>query len=183
MFNLFSKINKKRKQDCLLLTEDGRILEISLPVVRGYVAEQKTQEAWGLYPDYRIPKRGTNRLAQVITERDMAPMSLNGDKHQAKRAKVELSKIAQESASEARANVQKKSLKSKTAETLQLLLIILAVTVGVLVLFGLFMSGKLHLPGGGGGGEGGLFSWVPVIFGFLIKGKSKILGFDRGGEF
>ena len=146
-------LSKKRKQDCLLLTEDGRILDISLRVVKGYVVEHKTAEAWELFPDSRIPEKGTNRLFQVITERDLAPMSLNGNKQDnTKRKKDMLTKIAQESASAARAALQKKSAKSKLAETVQLLAIIFGVTIGVLVIFGLFASGKLHMPGGFGGG-------------------------------
>lgn len=146
-------IGKKRKQDCLLLTEDGRILDIKLSVVKGYVVEHKTGEAWALYPDSRIPEKGTNRLLQVITERDAAPISVDGQrKDNSKRLKDMISKIAQENASAARANIQKKSFKNKYAETLQLLLIIFAITVGVLVIFGLFATGKLHMPNFGGGG-------------------------------
>jgi hypothetical protein len=147
-------IGKKRKQNCLLLTEDSRILDIKLSVVKAYVVEHKTAEAWVLYPDSRIPERGTNHLFQVITERDAAPMSLNGQgKENSKRLKDTISKIAQENASAARANIQKKSQKNKYAETLQLLMIIFAITVGVLVIFGLFASGKLHMPNFGGGGS------------------------------
>lgn len=156
----------KRKQDCLLLTEDGRVLEIAPAVVRGYVAEYKTQEAWELHPDLRIPKKNTNRPFQVITERDMAPLSLGGrnDKQRAKRAQKGLSQIAQESVSEARANLQKNSLKSKSAETIQLLAIILGITVGILALTGLFMSGKLSI---GEGGKESIFSALPAVLGFL----------------
>jgi hypothetical protein len=172
--NILGILNRnKRKQDCLLLTEDGRVLEIAPAVVRGYVHERKTQEAWELYPDLRIPKRETNRLFQVITERDMAPLSLDGtnDKKHAKRAQKGLSEIAQESVAEARANLQKNSLKSKSAETIQLLALILGVTVGILALVGLFMSGKLSI---GGEGDGSIFSSaLPAILGFLApKGRA-----------
>lgn len=149
---------KKRKQDCLLLTEDGRILEISPPAIKGCVVEHKTSEAWGLYPDSRIPKRGTNRLFQVLTERDAAPMSLDGNQQKySQRLKEAISQIAQENASAARADLQKKSQKNKTAETLHMLLLILGITVGVVAIFGLFVSGKLHMPWSGGGGGGGIF--------------------------
>jgi hypothetical protein len=171
MLGIFNK-TKKRKQSCLLLTEDGRILEIAPTVLRGYVTEHKTQEAWELYPDERIPKKGTNRLFQVIAERDMAPLSLDGanSKQREKRVKKTLSQIAQESAAIARANLQKQSLKNKQAETIQLLIIILGITVGLLVLVSLFLSGKL---GGGGGGGGSIFSALPGVFGFLGLKKGK----------
>jgi hypothetical protein len=152
-------LGKKRKQSCLLLTEDGRILDIKLPVVKGYVVEHKTAEAWGLFPDSRIPERGTNRLFQVITERDCAPMSLNGQKSDKgnMRMKKDMSQIAQENAQAARAAIQKKSAKNKIAETLQLLAIIFGIVVCVLVVFGLISTGKLHLPNFGGGGGGSIF--------------------------
>lgn len=147
--------NKKRKQNCLLLTEDGRMLDIVLPVVKGYVVEHKTAEAWGLFPDSCIPERGTKRSFQVITERDCAPMSLNGQDN-SKRMKRDISKIAQENASAARASIQKKSQHSKVAETVQLLAVIFGIFFCLLVLFGLLSSGKLHMPNFGGGG-GGIF--------------------------
>ena len=157
MFRFFGFGGKRRKQRCLILTEDSRIVEESLPVIKGYVVSAKTQEAWELFPDSRIPERGTNHLFQVITERDCAPMSLDGQKQDnSKRLKETMSKIAQESASAARANIQKKALKNKFAETLQVLMIIFAVIIGVLVIFGLFATGKLNIPWFGGGG-GGIF--------------------------
>jgi len=146
-------IGKKRKEDCLLLTEDSRILEIVLSVEKGYAVEHKTREAWGLFPDSCIAERGTKKSFQVITERDCAPMSLNGGGDNSKLMKDALSKIAQEKASEARSNVQRKSLKSKTTETLLLLAIIFGVVIGMVVIFGLFASGKLHMPSFGGGGS------------------------------
>jgi len=135
-----------------LLTEDGRILLIVLSVEKGYAVEHKTLEAWGLFPDSCIAERDTKKSFQVITERDCAPMSLNGGDN-SKLMKDALSKIAQEKASEARSNVQRKSLKSKTTETLLLLAIIFGVVIGMVVIFGLFASGKLHMPSFGGGGS------------------------------
>ena len=153
MFDFLGIGTSKRKQRCLVLTEDGRIVEESLPVIKGYVVSEKTAEAWGLYPDACIPERGTNNLVQVITERDCAPMSLNGHAHGlSKRLKTTISKIAQENASAARAKIQKKSYKNKQAETLQILVIILGITVSILLVFGLFLSGKLSLPWFSGGG-------------------------------
>jgi hypothetical protein len=158
---MFGIGSKKRRQNCLLLTEDGRILNIAHPVVKGYVVSDKTAEAWGLIPDSCIQERGTKKLYQVITERDCAPVSLNG-KNNSSDMKTMMSKIAQEHASDARADIQRKSLKNKYHETLLLMLLIFAITIGVLVVFGLFASGKLHMPGSGGGGESGVFSSIPV---------------------
>lgn len=169
---------KTRRQDNLLLTEDSRILKVSMPVVKGYVVEHKTVEAWGLFPDSRIPERGTDHLYQVITERDAAPMSLNGGDN-SKRLKATITQIAQENASQARADVQRESARSKLTGTLQLLLIILGITVAVVVIFGLFMSGKVHFPGTDGGG--GIFSGFLPVLGYFIPSWLHIPGF-RGEE-
>lgn len=148
--------SKKRNQNCLLLTEDGRILDIKLSVVKRYVVEHKTAEAWGLFPDACIPERGTNRLFQVITERDCAPLSLNGhNENYSNRMKKEMSRIAQENAEADRANIQRKSQQSKMAETVQLLAIIFGIFFCLLILVWVISSGKLG--GGGGGGGGGIF--------------------------
>jgi hypothetical protein len=147
------QIGKKRKQNCLLLTEDGRVLNITLPVVKGYIVSEKTGEAWELFPDSHIPEKSTSRLFQVITERDCAPLSLDGHKQgDNKRQKEGMTKIAQENASAARANIWKKSVKNKFAEALLLIAIIFGIVIGMVVIFGLFASGKLHMPGAGGGG-------------------------------
>lgn len=153
MFKFLGIGKSKRKQRCLVLTEDRRIVEESLPVIKGYVVSEKTLEAWGLYPDACISERGTNNLFQVITERDCAPMSLNGyGQGLSKRLKNTITKIAQENASAARAKIQKKSYKNKQAETLQILVLILGITISILLVFGLFLSGRIHLPWSGGGG-------------------------------
>ncbi len=153
MFKLLGIGKSKRKQRCLVLTEDGRIVEENLPVIKGYVVSEKTAEAWGLYPDACVPERGTNNLYQVTTERDCAPMSLNGHSQSlGKRLKATMKKIAQENAAAARAKIQKKSYRNKQAETLQILAIILGITVAVVVVFGLFLSGRLSFPWSGGGG-------------------------------
>jgi hypothetical protein len=157
MFDFLGIGKSKRKQRCLVLTEDSRIVEESLPVIKGYVVSEKTAEAWGLFPDACIPERDTSNLYQVVTERDCAPMSLNGHGHTlTKRLKSTISKIAQENASAARAKIQKKSAKNKQAETLQILVIIFGITIAIVIIFGLFLSGRVHIPWFGGGG-GGIF--------------------------
>ena len=149
--------SKKRTQNCLLLTEDSRILDIKEPVVKGYVVDHKTAEAWGFFPDSCIPERGTNRLYEVITERDCAPVSLNGNtENYSTRMKKEMSRIAQENAEADRASIQRKSQHNKMLETIQLLAIIFGIFFCLLVLIWVISSGGIHLPGGGGGG-GGIF--------------------------
>lgn len=163
---------RKRKQDCLLFTEDNRVVDISPEALRGCVADHKTQEAWELYPDCRIPKRGTNRLFQVISERDIAPLSLNGDgggKKGEKRKKRTCSQIAQDSASEARTNPTKQSDRdNKAAGIAQLLAVLLGFTFCIMALVG-FLMGQFN-SGGGGGGES-IFASISAAIGLLTSKK------------
>jgi hypothetical protein len=181
--NIFPQ--KKRKQDCLLFTEDNRVIEITPEALRGCVAEHKTQEAWELYPDYRIPKRGTNRLFQLVSERDIAPLSLNGNgsgKKGEARKKKTCSQIAQDSASEARTNPSKQqNQENKAANTAQVLAIILGVTVCIMALVG-FLTGQLNI---GGGGGGSIFASLTAALRFFSpktketnKGKGNTLVLD-----
>lgn len=163
--NLFPQ--KRRKQDCLLFTEDNRAIEITPEALRSCVADHKTKEAWELYPDSRIPKRGTNRLFQMIAERDIAPLSLNGNgsgKKGEARKKRTCSQIAQDSASEARTNPSKQqNQENKAADVARLLAIILGFTVCIMALVG-FITGQFNI---GGGGGGSIFASLTAALRFL----------------
>jgi hypothetical protein len=176
VMNMFGKFlpQNKRKQDCLLFTEDNRVLEVAPEALRGCVAEHKTQEAWELYPDYRIPKKGTNRLFQLISERDIAPLALNGSgggKKGEERKKRTCSQIAQDSASEARTNPGKQSDRdNKAAGVARLLAVIFGFTVCIMALIG-FLMGQFTIGGGGGGGS--IFATILTAFGFLPSKKKE----------
>ena len=143
MFNFGSK----RKQNCLILTEDGRIEKATPPVVKGYAVDHKTMEAW-LLPNNPIPEISTGKMFSVIFERDAAPFSIDGDNTR-KLTEESIALIAGESADEALAQLEKKSFKNKMADTLRLVIIIFAITVVLIVIFGLISTGKLKMPSWG----------------------------------
>lgn len=136
---------QKRVQNCLILTEDGRIVTTELAVEKGYIVDHKTMEAWGLFPDSCVKRRGTAEVYQVMSERDSAPIPLDGA-GTPKLTEEIISKIAEEHADEALANVVKKSLKNKMADTLRTVILIFAVLVALMVVFGLVTTGKLKMP-------------------------------------
>ena len=143
------KFGKKRKQNCIILTEDGRIIEDTLPVVKGYVVDRKTQEAWTLFPGSLIPERGTGRVDLLVCERDAAPINVNGDNPH-KLTTETISAIASENADEALAQIHSKSLKNKLAGAIHIAVIAFSITICLMVIFGLISMGKLHLPDLGG---------------------------------
>lgn len=134
----------------MLLTEDGRILDLSMKVVKGYVVEDKTLEAWGLFPDLLVPDRETGKPCLIISERDLTPMALGKARVKHTIATAQIEKIAEQSADADIAKQEAKSFKNKIADALGTIAIIFAITVCIIVIFGLISTGKLHLPGVGG---------------------------------
>lgn len=77
-------------------------------------------------------------------------MSVDGTSSSAKLTKETIKLIAIEHADEALAQLQTKAFRNKLGDTLRLVIIIFAITICVLVLFGAIATGKLHLPDMGG---------------------------------
>lgn len=147
VFKLFGLGGKKRQQNLLILTEDGRIVLESVPVIKGYAANHKTHEAWGLHSDGMVPERGTSKIVQVVCERAVAPIAIRGQgKNGLCKLGQTVSAIAEESADEALAQVHKKSFRNKLADTLRLVVLIFAITVVVVLVFSLITTGKLQIP-------------------------------------
>lgn len=134
----------KRVQSCLILTEDGRLVTSQLKVEKGYIVDHKTMEAWGLFPDC-VPKKGTNELYQIMCERDAAPISLDGEGSR-KLTEDLINKIAEENCDQELAQIVKKSIRNRMLDTLRTVILIFAVLIVVMVVFGLVTTGKLHLP-------------------------------------
>jgi hypothetical protein len=142
---MFGLGGNKRQQLNLIFTEDGRIVKESLPVVKGYVASHKTREAWGLHSDGMVHERGTGKVYQVVCERAVAPINIRGGGGLCHLGQS-INEIAEENADEALAQVQKKSFRNKMADTLRMVVLIFAIAVVVIVLFGLISTGKLKIP-------------------------------------
>ncbi|MBA7598134.1 hypothetical protein ES703_05144 [subsurface metagenome] len=147
---LLGLFKQKRVQNCLVLTEDGRIVRSSLPVRKGHVLDDSTEEAWGLFSGALIPDKRTGKLFLLLNERSSIPMCLNGNLSKFKQAT--LSAIAAESADEALNKIQKGGIKNLLAKALSLSIISLSICICIIVIFGLISAGKLSFPGFGGGG-------------------------------
>ena len=147
---LLSLFKQKRVQNCLILTEDGRIVRSSLPVRKGHVLDDSTEEAWGLFSGALIPDKRTGKLFLLLNERSSIPMCLNGNLSKFKQAT--LSAIAAESADEALNKIQKGGIKNLMAKALTTAIISLSICICIVVIFGLMSAGKLSFPGFGGGG-------------------------------
>lgn len=142
---MFGLGGKKRQQLNLILTEDGRIVKESLPVIKGYVASHKTREAWGLHSDGMVREKSTGKVFQVVCERAVAPVNVRGGGGLCKLGQT-INEIAGENADEALAQVQKKSFRNKMADTLRTVVLIFAIAIVVMVVFGLISTGKLQIP-------------------------------------
>ena len=147
---LFGLLKQKKVQNCLVLTEDGRIVRSSLPVRKGHVLDDSTEEAWGLFSGALIPEKKSGRLFLLLNERSAIPMCLNGNLSKFKQAT--LTAIAAESADEALNKIQKGGVKTLLAKALSTAIILFSICVCIIVIFGLISAGKLSIPGFGGGG-------------------------------
>lgn len=146
---LFGLLRQKKVQNCLVLTEDGRIVRLSLPVRKGHVLDNATEEAWGLFSGALIPEKKSGKLFLLLNERSSIPMCLNGNPAKLKQAT--LSAIAAESADEALNKIQKGDIKNLLAKALSTAIIAFSICICIIVTFGLISAGKLSIPGFGGG--------------------------------
>lgn len=67
-----------RKQHCVIYTEDGRIVEEDLDVLKGFAVNHQKMEAYILDSDNQIKDRKTNVVTQVLAERSSAPITIRG---------------------------------------------------------------------------------------------------------
>ncbi len=77
--------NKNKRQDMLILTGFGSIVDDSLNMVegKGYAAKEKTKEAWGIDEENQINDAFTGRKVQLVTAWDPVPVRLFGPKNTA----------------------------------------------------------------------------------------------------
>ncbi len=66
----------KRLQKVLLITEDMRLVVVSLLVELGYIVNHKWAQAWLMDPGILIRRRGTNLSYLFLDERDAAPQAI-----------------------------------------------------------------------------------------------------------
>jgi hypothetical protein len=66
---------------CEVFTEDGRIVDIEIPVLKGCVADDEKCSAWLLDPENQVQDEKTGLWYQVIGERSTIPMEVIKDLH------------------------------------------------------------------------------------------------------
>ena len=67
---------KTRSQMCEVYTEDGRLIDIEIPVLKGCAADDEKCSAWLLDPSNQVQDEATGMWYQVIGERSTIPMEV-----------------------------------------------------------------------------------------------------------
>jgi len=137
---------KRRLQQCLVLTEDDRIVESALSVEKGYMVDHNTSEAWTLHPGSMVRKRGADKSFALVDERDAASISLNGLGPNKKALNETINIIAKEARKEAQYKIQRNQAKDKLASAFKFVLILAAVMTAMVTIAALFFSGNLSMP-------------------------------------
>jgi ABC-type uncharacterized transport system fused permease/ATPase subunit len=138
---------KQRKQNVLIATEDQRLVEDYLPVEKGFFWDEERKEAWGLFLDELIRKRGENQLFAVISERDAAPIPLfNSSSNNRKKIKDIASDIADNACDAELYKLIEKANINKIAQGIKFVFISLGITISLVVMYALLSTGKLQIP-------------------------------------
>jgi hypothetical protein len=70
---------KTRSQMCEVFTEDGRIVDLEIPVLKGCVAADDKCSAWLMDPENQVQDESTGIWYQVYGERSTIPMEVIKD--------------------------------------------------------------------------------------------------------
>ena len=144
---MFSFGKNKRQHGVLLLTENDRVLELSLPVDIACLTDDETEQGWALMSECIFPKRGTDAPYLLISERDIAPIRINGNGASLRKASDKLcDQLVHEARRQAHFRYEKGKNKDKLADALVLLTLSTFVLFGIVVIVGLIGSGKASLP-------------------------------------
>lgn len=137
----------KRQHGVLLLTEDDRVLELSLPVDIGCLTDDMTEQGWALMSECVFHKRGVDSPYLLISERDIAPIQIKGNGASLRKASdTQCNRLVHEARRQAHFRFEKGKNKDKLADALVLLTLLTFVLFGIVVIVGLIGSGKASLP-------------------------------------
>lgn len=78
--------NTVRAVPCLIVTEDGRVMQSNLRAVSGYLLDDKFHQAFLLDHASEVPLKDDNKHVLILDERDAYPW-LAGRKNESKRQK------------------------------------------------------------------------------------------------
>ncbi|PKH47742.1 hypothetical protein CVH13_00270 [Dehalococcoides mccartyi] len=138
---------KKRVHGILLLTEDSRCLPLLLPVDVGCVRDDKSMQGWALLSDCCFPQKKTQIPFELVCERDVVPISVSGDTaKQQKNGKDIVNQIGRERRKQAHFMLDPELKKDRAADIIQTLIYGGGATLVLMMIIGLFSSGRLKWP-------------------------------------
>ena len=142
---LTSIFSSKKTQALLVLTESDRAEQRNGEVEMGYCVDHKGQMAWPLATIAAQYWDG-KRYVQVVSERDIVPVPLWQTRRDTKLAKDIRTKIAEDAVRRARLEIAKKSRQHLLSWMLGTAIVVMALMACVMVIAGMFQSGKVNLP-------------------------------------
>ena len=139
---------KERRQRLLILTEDRRIVPATLPVIRGYIQDDRIREAYLLDPAALVKDKEKGEAVEVVTERSAIPLYLSSSNglwaEKQKLLNQEIKGIAKEALEQELATIPERAAKDKFAEAIKFLLLVLGITAALVAVVALLASGQLH---------------------------------------
>ncbi|PKH47773.1 hypothetical protein CVH13_00250 [Dehalococcoides mccartyi] len=139
--------DKTRTQDVHVLTEDGRIVEVSADVLYGCVSVDEWGQAWVLRGADLCPSRDGKGDILLVNERSLAPIAFDGRPARTHEEALKLKDdIGAEACESVHFNRDREIKKETMANVLQVLIIGLFGTVCVIALIGVYASGNAKLP-------------------------------------
>lgn len=136
---------QKRVQNCLVLTQDRRIIELGIDVVKGYMTDHQTRMAWLLNNMRMFRHFRTGGFFYGISEIDAEPLALTltvKDNDKMTTAKADI--IAVEEFYREIGGLSKDIRQQKIAEMITIVMLMFAVVTLVLIVFVIFSSGKVN---------------------------------------
>lgn len=138
---------KKREHGILLLTEDSRCLALLLPVDVVCVRDDKAMQGWVLLSDCCFPQRKSQIPFELACERDVVPIPVSGDTVQTQKDGKEIvNQIGRERRKQAHYMLDPEVKKDRTADIVQTLIYGGGATLVLMMIIGLFSSGRLQWP-------------------------------------
>ncbi|WP_133240233.1 hypothetical protein [Dehalogenimonas alkenigignens] len=109
--------------------------------------DDTAQQGWALLSDDCFPMRGTNAPMILASERDVAPIPLDGNsKTQKDEGKKLVSQIFKERRKQAHNSAESEIRKDRIADILQTLIYGFGGTICIMLIYGLIASGNAHWP-------------------------------------
>ncbi len=155
---LFSGFNEvERPQFIMAMTEDGRLVDMILPVSKGCCIREPSMEAWEIDSENQVKAspKGTVRLLQLVSERDYRPIPLwtPRPKNRTDDERT-LSRIAESITDQTLSRGQRKANKDTQGQIILTIICVLAVIIICIIIksgfeTGHFMNPFQHIFGGG----------------------------------